>query len=381
MTRRYKEQGATALIVVVFSILLLVTVSLGFMRLVVHDQQRTTDDELSRGAYDSAIAGVEDGKRVLQACLADGDADACAALNDPTKPCNTVHAAKILSASDDDTNESEVLLQNSTGINGGFDQAYTCVKINRETDDYTGTLVSDVSQVIPLQTTGPFTDVILSWYIKPSSSVTVDLGANGSLPESTAWSPAGRVRPPVLRAQLIQYKQGDFTLSDFDQDGDGHTLYFYPATAGASQLIPVSFGSDVRRTSSLDGLLKPVQCNASLLTPGTYVCSVRVTLPLPEGASSPSERSAYLRLTSIYGGTDFKIQADGVKFQDVEPAIDSTGRAADVFRRVRARVQLVSPADTQLYPRATVDITKNFCKNFAVSASQYYAGSCTYTQP
>lgn len=379
MTQRYREEGATALIVVVFSILLLVTVSLGFMRLVVHDQQRTTDDELSRGAYDSAIAGVEDGKRVLQACLSGGDAAACAAL--ASNKCNTVHAAKILSASDDDTNESEVLLQNSAGVNGGFDQAYTCVKINRETDDYMGTLISDVSQVIPLQTTGPFTDVILSWYMKPGAGVTVDLGANGTLPASTAWSPAGRVRPPILRAQLIQYKQGDFTLSDFDQDGDGHTLYFYPATAGASELIPVSFGSDVRRTPSLDGLLKPVQCNASTLAAGTYVCSVRVTLPLPEGAGSPAERSAYLRLTSIYGATDFKIQADGVKFLDLEPAIDSTGRAADVFRRVRARVQLVSPADTQLYPRATVDITKNFCKNFAVSASQYYAGSCIYTQP
>lgn len=379
MTTRYKEEGATALIVVVFSILLLVTISLGFMRLVVHDQQRTTDDELSRGAYDSAIAGVEDGKRVLEACIRDGDADACAAL--AANRCNTIHAAKILSASDDDTNESEVLLQNSTGISGGYDQAYTCVKINRETDDYSGTLVSDVSQVIPLQTSGPFTQITLSWFLKPDPSVTVDLGANGSLPQSAAWSPIGEVRPPIIRAQLMQYRQGNFNLGDFDQDGGGHTLYLYPATAGASEAVPTSFGSDLRRTSSLDGLLKPVSCNASIIVPGAYACSVSITLPLPVGATSPSERVAYLRLTSIYGGADFMVQPQGTQFQDVQPAIDSTGRASDVFRRVRARVQLVSPLETQLYPRATVDITKNFCKNFTVSATQYYAGSCLYTQP
>jgi hypothetical protein len=286
-----------------------------------------------------------------------------------------------LSASDDDTNESEVLLQNSTGISGGYDQAYTCVKINRETDDYSGTLVSDVSQVIPLQTSGPFTQITLSWFLKPDPSVTVDLGANGSLPQRAAWSPIGEVRPPIIRAQLMQYRQGNFNLGDFDQDGGGHTLYMYPATAGASEAVPTSFGSDLRRTSSLDGLLKPVSCNASIIVPGAYACSVSITLPLPVGATNPSERVAYLRLTSIYGGADFMVQPQGTQFQDVQPAIDSTGRASDVFRRVRARVQLVSPLETQLYPRATVDITKNFCKNFTVSATQYYAGSCLYTQP
>lgn len=376
---RYKEQGATALIVVIFSVLLLVTVSLGFMRLVVHDQQRTTDDELSRGAYDSSIAGVEDGKRVLQACIANGDAAACSAL--ANGECNTVHTAKILSPSDDSTNQSEVLLQNSTGTSGGFDQAYTCVKIDRETDDFTGALSADTSQVIPLRTTGSFTDIIVSWFLKPDPSVTVDLNADGTLPASTMWSPVGEVRPPILRVQLMQYRQGSFSLSDFDEDGGGHTVYLYPSTVGASDTLPVSFGSDLRRTASTDGLLKAVRCDASALASSTYVCSARLTLPLPVGATTPSERAAYLRVTSIYGNTDFRIQADGTKFLDVEPAIDSTGRAADVFRRVRARVQLVSPVDTQLYPRATVDITKNFCKNFAVSSTQYYAGSCLYSQP
>ncbi len=376
INRRRREQGATALIVVVFSVLLLVTVSVGFMRLVVQDQERTLNDELSRGAYDSAVAGVEDGKRVLQACIA-GDAVACAAIS--AGQCNTINASKILSASaDPDPNNSEVFLKSSAGTTGGFDQAYTCVKINRNTDDYQGTLNADTSQVIPLQTTGDFTTIIVSWFLNPGPDTVVDLNANGQLPANSAWSPVGRVRPPTLRAQLMQYTNGSFSLGDFDQNGGGHTLYLYPSNAGASTTNPVDFVTDGRH-SDTNQLLKAVHCSTGTLT-SQYVCSVALTLPLPVGAASPSERRAYLRLTSLYGPTDYVIQTVGTQLQDVQPAIDSTGRASNVFRRLRSRVELVSPADA--YPRATVDLTKNFCKDFAVSATQAPSGStCSYTLP
>lgn len=372
--KRYAEEGATALIVVVFSILLLVTVSVGFMRLVVKDQGRTNDDELSRGAYDSAIAGIEDGKRVLQACLANGDAAACAALNDPDKPCNTIHAAKILSDSDDDTNTSPVLLQNSAGVTGGFDQAYTCVKIDRNTDDYTATITADTSQVIPLQTTGSFTDVVVSWFIKSNPTASVNLASPTAtqLPPKAGWSSvATEVRPPLLRVQLIQYNKGSFTLSDFDKDRGGHTLYLYPTNSTIANYL---FTADGRRSGGAT-LIKPAQCSTAAIT--GYVCTATLTLPDPVGGSAPT-RAAYLRVTSIYGDTDVNIRAVGTQFQDVEPSIDSTGRASDVYRRIKARVQLTSSIDTQLFPRATVDITNNFCKNFSVTPSAYTAGlNCT----
>lgn len=372
--RRWHERGAAALIVVVFSILLLVTVSVGFMRLVVQDQKRTNADELSRGAYDSAIAGVEDGKRVLQACIAHGNTTACDAIND--NQCNTVQASRILSASEI---PGEVEIRNSSGSDGGYSQAYTCVKIQRITDDYEGPLAQDVSQVLPLQTTSPFTEIVLSWFLNPGPSVSVNLGAGGTLPQSTAWSPTGTVRPPIIRAQLIQFNRNSFQLEDFDQNGNGHTLYLYPSTAGADDSVGVNFVTDSRRTASTDGLLKPVRCNAAIAA--RYVCSVRLTLPLPVGATSASERQAYIRLTSLYGDTTVQVAPVATQLQDVAPAIDSTGRAADVFRRIRARVQLVSPLETQLTPRATVDITKNFCKNLSVSTIAPPVINCQYTQP
>lgn len=368
------EEGAASLIVVMFSVLLLVTISVGFMRLVVQDQKRTAADELSRGAYDSAIAGVEDGKRVLQACIANGDARACDSID--YNECNTVQTSRILSAAE---LQGEVKLRSNSGSTGGYDQAYTCVKIQRNTDDYEGPLTQDVSQVLPLQTTGPFTEIVLSWFPNPGAGVSVNLGAGGTLPSNTTWSPAGTVRPPIIRAQLIQFNRNSFQLDDFDENGGGHALYLYPSTAGADADLAIDFGTDNRRNASTDGLLKPVRCSAAITS--RYVCSVRLSLPLPVGAASPADRQAYLRVTSLYGDTTFSVAPVATQLQDVAPSIDSTGRAADVFRRIRARVQLVSPMESQLTPRATVDITKNFCKNISVSAIAPPVINCQYTQP
>lgn len=378
MSRQIVEQGAAALIVVIFSVLLLITVSLGFMRLVATDQQRTINDELARGAYDAAIAGVEDGKRVLQACMSSRSAAACTAIAD--NRCNTVQASTILSADPNFANAKEVLMQNSTGIDGGFDQAYTCVRINRNTSDLEGTLATDLSRIIPLTTVGPFTEITISWYRRPISGTVYLPGllTDTGLPAASNWAAVGQVRPPLLRVQLIQYQDGNFTLDHFDQSGGGNTIYLYPKSVG---LDATGFASDSRHTTTTDELLKAVRCNGSVL-PGEFVCSVRVSLPNPVGATDGANRQAYLRLTSIYGeGTDYNIRAEGTQFYDVSPAIDSTGRASDVFRRVRARVELVSPQDQSLYPRATVDITRNFCKNFSVSADTYIDGTCKFNQP
>ncbi|MGE5298528.1 MAG: hypothetical protein ACM3KF_00625 [Acidobacteriota bacterium] len=383
MNKRMVEQGAAALIVVIFSVLLLITVSLGFMRLVATDQQRTINDELSRGAYDAAIAGVEDGKRVLQACIGNGDVNACQAIADTDDRCRTVQKSTILSANPAFADAPEVLIQNSTGISGGFDQAYTCVRIERNTHDLEGSLTNDSSRIIPLATVDPFTDIIVSWYQRPVGS-TVDLPGgvitDTPLPAASAWTPPGRVRPPILRVQLIQFQNGNFTLDQFDQSGGGNTIYLYPKSAGLNQY---DFASD-GRSSGANQLLKAVQCNASVLA-GQFVCSARLVLPNPPdlGGSlgTPSNRQAYLRLTAIYGETDYTVRAVDTQFHDVSPAIDATGRASDVFRRVRARVERVSTQDQSLYPRATVDITRNFCKDFSVSADAYVAGSCQFNQP
>ena len=60
------RRGAVSIFIVVFTALLISIITVGFIRIMMRDQQRATDSDLSNSAMDSARAGVEDAKRALQ---------------------------------------------------------------------------------------------------------------------------------------------------------------------------------------------------------------------------------------------------------------------------------------------------------------------------
>lgn len=377
--RRRNQEGAVSLFVVIFATLLITIVTVGFIQLMLRDQQQATSTDLSQSAYDSALAGVEDAKRLLlldQACRNGTAASTvnCAAITAALTPapgesqtsCDTLSQAGIVS----ETNGETIIQQSTSDTAAVLDQAYTCVRVGVNTGDYKGGVDVNQSDIIPLKGVGTFDSIELSWFSREDVSTETDeisfptTGAGTSLPpEGTEWPDT---TPPLLRTQLMQMG-GGFKLTDFDDSqpdrhSNTNTLFLYPsATVG---LATKDFMLDARRSPS--NAPQQILCNDSFLE-GEYSCKVTITLPQPIDGNI-ANRNAYLRLTSLYNGAHYSIKLKNgnqdVQFNGVQPSVDSTGRANDLFRRVEARVELVGDFT---YPEAAIDMEGDLCKNFVVT--------------
>jgi Tfp pilus assembly protein PilX len=383
VSRRY-ESGAVSLFIVVFAMLLITIVTLSFLRLTLQDQQNSSMNDLSQSAFDSSLAGVEDAKRALiyyRTVCETGDVAACAALRSTinSSTCNE-GLRDVVTV----TANTEVQVQQSQSSgDGDLNQAYTCVKMKLETDEYLGTLEANSSKIIPLRSTAPFSSVLLQWF------QTEDFGSTGtavnlqSAPPQTDTGGSGQEiwpllaqsswpvsRPSVMRTQLVQYGSS-FSLTDFDTNSSGisntNTLFLYPigvtGVASAARDTWALTERDIRLTAT--GTPQETRCSGQL-TGGGYACSAILTLPTPIGnAPGDLARTAYLRLTALYKSTHFRVSLIGTQFNGVQPSIDSTGRANDQFRRVESRVDLI---DTNFpFPEAALDVSGNLCKNFLVT--------------
>lgn len=384
--RTTKQSGAVSLFVVIFAALLITVVTVGFLRLMVNDQRQASNADLSQSAYDSALAGVEDGKRALayflQVCRTQGTV-ACDQLARQITDAGCNDALRIGNVILDP--EGEVLVQQLTSGNDvQLDQAYTCVTIKLLTDDYIGSLSPGESKLIPLigksaDGSTDFTDITVEWFSGDDINGTAvdlpDILSGQSLPDQSTW-PANR--PSVLRTQLMQYGQ-NFTLEQFDATASGqsnaNTLFLYPSSSVAAVSQAEFISRDARRPnlasdpsqSQRNDTPLPVQCQAAVSS-GGYACRATLRLPEPVGGG---DRVAFLRLSALYTGAHFRVtlQKNGspVQFNAVQPEIDATGRASDLFRRVATRVDLIDT--TFPYPEAALQIAGDFCKSFIVTNS------------
>jgi Tfp pilus assembly protein PilX len=391
--RQARQSGAVSLFVVIFAALLMSVVTIGFIQLMVKEQQQATANDLSQSAYDSAQAGVEDAKRLLllgKACRDNTAASTvnCGAIKSALTPapgqsqtsCDTLAKAGLVG----ETNGETIIQQRDSDNSSALDQAYTCVKIGLNTGDYKGTIGVNGSDVIPLNGVSEFDSVELSWFSREDvSSATNDptigfpaTGTSVSLPRvGTRWKAN---YPSLMRAQLMQ-AGASFKLSDFDDSQAGNksnanTLFLYPATTG---LTNKDFALDVRRSTS--NAPQQVRCNDSFLA-GEYACSITLKLPDPINGSA-AQRNAYLRLSSLYNGSHYSVKlkhgGQYVDFNGVQPEVDSTGRANNLFRRVKARIELKGDFT---YPEAAIDLLGDLCKNFTITDQESgYSGTTTCT--
>lgn len=410
-----KQSGAVSLFVVIFAMLIITVITLGFTRLMLQSQMQASNNDLSQSALDSAQAGVEDAKRALlyyQAQCAISVTN-CATLSPQisSSVCNGgIYAAGVIGTTVNPLTIGvgatlpEVLIQqDQAGGNNDklLSQAYTCVKIALETPDYEGVSAPGETRTIPLITKpgDVFDTVTIRWFSDEDVSATsgavkvnpASQMQNQPLLNRTSWDAA---TPSVVRAQLVQFGS-DFTVKDFDASKSGqsntNTVFLYPVGTGGA-----TTGDFMAQDNRADGTAPdpaavtqvsgnaaapyPTLCKTSVSS-GMYACSMSLQLPQPINGGN---RTAYLRLAAYYNASHFQVvlsngalnptSSNIISFKDVQPEIDSTGRANDLFRRVESRVDLYDT--TFPYPDATIEVNGSFCKDFRVTDKDYLAGSC-----
>ncbi|MDD3035325.1 MAG: hypothetical protein PHO93_00185 [Candidatus Saccharimonadaceae bacterium] len=389
-----KQSGAVSLFIVIFTTLLMTIATISFTRIMLQDQEEATTTDLSQSAFDSAQAGVEDGKRALlrylSICNEKGYSSAdCQAEKDNFKSDASCNQA-VLKLSDVQLSATGDIPV-KTGNNSSLEQAYTCVKIKLNTDDYLGIFTSqDQTKLIPLNGVAGFNTVQVEWFnvddaggnfLDLLSWANVNPGSALPLRRASSWPDN---RPPVMRTQIIQFAS-TFDLGQLDTSNsvssDNSTVFLYPfASPTASptnitgydmrsngyQYIISTIGSSTIKSNQP----VPIYCVSSYSGGENFACKAQIKLPDTVGGA---RQNLFLRLKPLYNGANYRVtllnDTDSVQFSAVQPEIDSTGRANTLYRRVASRVELT---DIDFpYPDAEIDINGSFCKDFSITDSEH----------
>ena len=214
--------------------------------------------------------------------------------------------------------------------------------------------------------------------------------------------------PPVIQATVIQTGL-KFTMDQFySRDGDNTnrgTLMLRPTSSddvktalkiddknNHSNVLPknaLAYSANKSFNTPID-----VKCSPGDASWGSYACSADITIPKPVGGGDRNPSTSFLVLNLPYGGpqTNFSVRMFScqnvdspindstncsiVYFAGVQPMVDSTGRANDLFRRVESRIELV---DTN-FPIANYALAMTNPKNKEGIVKDFYVTTgCQYS--
>jgi len=392
------KQGAASFYIVIFTTLLLSILTMSFIRIMLAETSRTTNDDLAQSAYDSALAGVEDAKIAIikyYECKNDGykaekggnecqdfmyrfekfvkDSscdlyDLLGRVKNDDDLSTTIQEVTNNSSSNTETNSSSLV------------QAYTCVKINDgELDNYTTTLKSsDRIRVVPLKTANGDPDSVDTLVVTWSGKGRTELGTkNVNLSRSTMDD--GKYIPPVV----VDIYQTDetFTLGELSVSsnvGTDHVSLFLQPTKDGSTIIDKSSVLELADKSATSEHGE-IATKCSNTNDSKYSCTMEIELPATFEGGSRAEDTFIARVETPYGiDTDVTLVMKGsngtIAFSGVQAVVDSTGRANDLYRRVEARIDL---SDTT-YPYPEFALQLNDDSNSTTSKNFYVTNNCWY---
>lgn len=369
------KKGAASFYIVAFSTLILVIIATSFAALIISEMTRTSNDDLSQSAYDSALAGVEDAK------LAFNNYRKCLGAT-PTEPNgdNEITCGEIVwwVQSDDPSNDKcsmvahilgrigelesgPVEIQETNVASNNMSQSYTCVTLDTILSDYRSTLTSGQPSKLVKVKLGKDADgnqisssrikhVRISWYSDASNSAYrfSNYSSTGSgKVVFPSFVLSGVAIPPTISLTLIQTAE-EFSFNDFDKTigntTDRGTVFLVPFGNKDAASIESNIENSKKRNyvgtydgskntiSAQNGFLKsndkvynrdedkydrPFAVYCPEYSGNEFGCSALIEIPDPVGGARNDDTFAFV-VSLLYGkpSTDFALEflcADGAK--------------------------------------------------------------------
>ena len=355
------KKGAASFYIIASATLILLVIATSFAAIIISAVTRSSNDDLSQSAYDSALAGVEDAKIafanyescVAQNARADASADAgtCGYImyQIENPDCDSVANATGRTVTDGAVSVEETNLNTSNNMV----QAYTCAILRTSLSDYRSTLSSsNQMRVIKAKFeegihAKDIKTIRVSWYSDTNGSNYVysnyDVTTGKVVFPQSGFS-VKTAAPPTISVALVQAPGGNqeesFSMSDFDRvegdnktnralvylvptgenesgnddDGaaarvkkDGSHLAGYDAAKGINYIEKKDLVDSNRKVTR--NLPHAVYCSKGDDSGAEFACSVTIELPEPIGGDR-SDDNFLIAVSLPYGkpSTDFSVE-------------------------------------------------------------------------
>lgn len=339
---RTSEQGMVAIMTTMVLMIVISLIVLGFAQLSRRNQREALDRQLSTQAFYAAETGANDARKIIAAAAAAGNAIARKDTCSGNGPGNFYLDLKPV-------------IDNAANIK------YTCLLVDPTPTSLRYSDVGTTSVVVPVIPAdgSAISRINLNWQAKVGGNPTTGCPAttNNVFTPTGSWS----CGYGVLRFDLVP-SAGNNSATDFATRT--MTTFAVPFASGGSTTIPYA-------ASGANGNVRVgTQCTAT-------GCSLAIT--------GLNQNSYHMRITSLYRNVALQVQAQNgaganLELAQAQAAVDVTGRAQDVLRRIQVNVPLRDSSRNAM-PDYAIQTTDPICKRFTVMDGYFNAGVTGVASP
>lgn len=354
-TTTIKQKGMVSIVVTLVMMIVLSLIVISFSQIMRREQRQSLDKQLETQAFYAAESGVNAAIKLLQTQIAAGT------LTSYTT-CGTFPVASAPTL--DPTTNSAV----------------TCILVNTSPTTLTYSPVPvNTAQVIPINTAAPINYIEVAWQdpnapagatFPPVSAITPTFPSVGS------WSSTGA---GVLRIDLVPVTGANTLGPGGNLYTQNQVFFLYPMTsllANVSTSVVAAPGL-LNIADSSKGGITSITCNTGSLP---NYCLAHIPI---QGAYWAASTSFYMRIVPIYSSASVTITAYStaatpapLALSGAQAIVDSTGRGADVLKRISVHVPLKPKAVSAIPNVYAIDVGTSLCKLLSVSPTNPPIDNC-----